>query len=432
MSGTSAPTSPLRDSARENAASASFWRYDDLLDAATVEALADIYYRTAYPLYVELTILLRADHRRPFLHWPSTLADLRAGRYRSNWSVFIVTLAMCAIAAGKLVDGGVPGPVPISVIERASTLAAECYKAATSALDAVEFNHSTDALPLLKARSLLACTCMHNGDVNAAILHHGQYSIISAQSGFHDEANWPSDLTEIQRQERRRLVRFLFEFMADVYQFWYAYQCDQYNSNTFNLVPRHREARATVHYPAEADDEDISEAGVSPRRDHVSFMRGWNVCTDLYRVLEHVYDNLRADPVTEDEKGPGEAVTAFLSRASKVDAHAALRLVSRLLRELPLELRRVNPMTGDTNVDRMGFIGEFMTPPAATDGSDQPHHHVADAQDAHRTQRWLERAPAVRDSKRAPGRARDPAYSVPPSVKRYDCELTLPHRKLLS
>jgi hypothetical protein len=31
-------------------ASASFWRYDDLLDRPTVEGLADIYHRTMYPL----------------------------------------------------------------------------------------------------------------------------------------------------------------------------------------------------------------------------------------------------------------------------------------------------------------------------------------------------------------------------------------------
>lgn len=44
MSVTSAGSTPLLE------ASASFWHYDDILDAATVQALADIFYTTAYPL----------------------------------------------------------------------------------------------------------------------------------------------------------------------------------------------------------------------------------------------------------------------------------------------------------------------------------------------------------------------------------------------
>lgn len=44
----SSASSPPRD-----AASASFWRYDNLLDRPTVEGLADIYHRTMYPLSVD-------------------------------------------------------------------------------------------------------------------------------------------------------------------------------------------------------------------------------------------------------------------------------------------------------------------------------------------------------------------------------------------
>lgn len=112
-------------------------------------------------------------------------------------------------------------------------------------------------------------------------------------------------------------------------------------------------------------------------------MRGWNVCTDLYRVLEHVYDNLRADPAGNDENAPGHAVTAFLSQR-RVDSHAALRLVERLLGELPPELRRVNAMTGDTGADRLGFIGTLPRL-AAIDSSDEHHHHITETQNAHRT-----------------------------------------------
>lgn len=44
MSTTSAGSTPLLE------ASASFWHYDDILDPTTVQALADVYYTTVYPL----------------------------------------------------------------------------------------------------------------------------------------------------------------------------------------------------------------------------------------------------------------------------------------------------------------------------------------------------------------------------------------------
>ncbi len=148
------------------------------------------------------------DSRRPFIHWPSMAADIRVGRYRFNWGVFLVTVAMCAMAAGKLADGGVPGHVPPALQARARVLAKECYSTAVAAVQREpDAELPADVLPWLKARSILGCTCMHAGRRTAALGHYGAYSILSAQAGFHDEANWPSGLTEIQRQERRRLVR---------------------------------------------------------------------------------------------------------------------------------------------------------------------------------------------------------------------------------
>lgn len=89
----------------------------------------------------------------------------------------------------------------------------------------------------------------------------------------------------------------------------------------------------------------------------MSFLRGFNVCTDLYRILEHVYDKLRADPGDDDDRRPGQAVTAFLSRTGKVNTHDTLQMVERLLVDLPPELKRVSAMTGDASADRLGFTG---------------------------------------------------------------------------
>ncbi|BEI84806.1 hypothetical protein CcaverHIS002_0502070 [Cutaneotrichosporon cavernicola] len=274
----SSPSSSSRD------ASSSFWRYDDLLDRPTVEALADIYHRTMYPL-------------RPFIHWPTMAADIRAGRYRSNWGVFMVVAGVCAMAAGKLADGGVPGNVPPSLQARAATLAADCYAVAMAAVQRdSETELPADVLPLLKTRMILGCTCMQRGHRTAALAHYGAFSTLSAQAGFHDEATWPPDLTEIQRQERRSSGTRTRQTIIP--------------RRRWVFPPKHREARARVKYPAEADDDNVHDTGVS---------------LPLGARLVH----------------------------ARLEPH---KLLTRLVGDLPPELRRVKPMTGDIDIDRLGFV----------------------------------------------------------------------------
>jgi hypothetical protein len=112
-------------------------------------------------------------------------------------------------------------------------------------------------------------------------------------------------------------------------------------------------------YPSEVvDDEDITERDVRlPRSNVVTFFRGWNFVSDLYRVIEHVTGQLRGrHTVPSDE--PGSAITSFLSRSAKLDASEAQRLILRLHEELPQELKTVKQMTGNPQTDHLGFIGE--------------------------------------------------------------------------
>ncbi|VUC26863.1 unnamed protein product [Clonostachys rosea] len=143
------------------------------------------------------------------------------------------------------------------------------------------------------------------------------------------------------------------------WQFWGVYQQEQYIANNFNRVSRQREIKATVLYPAEVfDDDDIDETRTWYRNDKVSFLRGWNFCTDLYRLIEHVDSTNREVNTMNSASGPGSVITSFLSRL-KTPAHFAsdtLALISSMHRELPPELKKVRAMTGDLDTDRFGFI----------------------------------------------------------------------------
>lgn len=131
-------------------------------------------------------------------------------------------------------------------------------------------------------------------------------------------------------------------------------------ANSFGLISRLKEAKISVRYPAEVlDDQDIGEHSIQIKLDKTSsFIKGWNFCTDLYRILEHIDGPLRLGRQTPEEE-PGGKVTSFLKnhQSSKAFAADSQRLVSQLYDDLPDDLKKIKPITGDPKLDRHGFIG---------------------------------------------------------------------------
>jgi hypothetical protein len=115
-------------------------------------------------------------------------------------------MAVCAFAAGRLCDG-VPVPAdPLSLRLEAVTLASECYEAAIKALPA-DLTSVPDYFQAMKAKAILASACFQNGNIKRGVSQLGDFMTLSASNSFHIEESWPSNLNEIQKQERRRLVR---------------------------------------------------------------------------------------------------------------------------------------------------------------------------------------------------------------------------------
>lgn len=284
-----------------------------------------------------------------------------------------MTMSVCCLAAGRLEDG-ISVPPGLQVLRNdASSLSSECYNAVVEAMPS-ELATVTEWYPLMKAKALLASACLQNEQVKRAVFHAGDYNSLAMSRGFHDEASWPDDLNEREKQERRRLVstcqspisqrrkqiRFLLTVLI---KFWGSYQADQYMANSFGFVSRHREAKTAVRYPAEVDDDaDITLHGIRPSSDNTtSFLRGWNFCTDLYRILEHISGFIRRGRQFSSEE-PGGQVTSFLVNRHSPKALVAdsLRLVSQLYEDLPDELKQIKAITGDPQRDRNGFIGNYL------------------------------------------------------------------------
>lgn len=148
------------------------------------------------------------SNSRPYFHWPTFEAQIQQQMYRSDWGVFVVTMAVCALTAGRVYDGlAVPTDVNMTSSE-ATNLSLQCYTAAVNAIPA-DVTMINDYYPAMKASALLASVCLQDGDLKKLVSHLANYFCLSTIHKFHLEAHWPSDLTEIQRQERRRLVSMI-------------------------------------------------------------------------------------------------------------------------------------------------------------------------------------------------------------------------------
>jgi hypothetical protein len=138
------------------------------------------------------------------------------------------------------------------------------------------------------------------------------------------------------------------------------YQLDVYASITWGGIIQHRESQSTVLYPAEVyDDEEITPSGIVRGTDQayaVSFLRGWNFTTDLYRIMENALARLRVRHMRSDVDSP-ECVTSLFMRPTGVSAQEVLSTMTRLYDELPSELKVAKTMTGRIEEDRLGFEG---------------------------------------------------------------------------
>lgn len=115
-------------------------------------------------------------------------------------------MAACAMASARIRDGAFdrfPNP-PVFPIETAVGLSEEFYRAAIRAIPvdlsvATEFNYK-------KAKALLCAVAIQFGYARTFSAHLGDYITMCSIDGFHHEHRWPSGLSAIETQERRRLV----------------------------------------------------------------------------------------------------------------------------------------------------------------------------------------------------------------------------------
>lgn len=132
------------------------------------------------------------------------MSDIRSQRYTHDRPFFACVMAMCALISARLRDGASLAYADCAKMTQNGPRSEDFYKAACGSFPrdlciATDFDYK-------RAKTHLALLCIQYGETRQLQVHLGDYTTLVAMDGFHNEARWPGDLTEIERQEWRRLV----------------------------------------------------------------------------------------------------------------------------------------------------------------------------------------------------------------------------------
>lgn len=208
-------------------------------------------------------------------------------------------VCMCALSAlhannRALFSDGTPTSETLSLAQayltEAETLVASCDK-------------TTGPLELIRSYGFLALVGAQSG--NSVLLHKylGLFHTISSRTNFHDEANWTTDISDCEREVRRRL-------------WWAMYRLEVHTACMFGTMIRCSESQCDIGYPS-----GLHHPAFVPGRDgqFEDWFSGWNLTTDLYRLLEHAVLSLRfrrqkQKSILQDYCGPD--ISQIMSRLS--------------------------------------------------------------------------------------------------------------------
>jgi hypothetical protein len=142
----------------------------------------------------------------PFFHWPTYKDYIRQEGHKSSRSSCALVLALSALAAARVRDQASPSPLDSSL----AAVPAEAWSKAC--FDNLPRKHSAsqdyrDSFNYMRTYALLAILSVQNADLVNFQTNLGRYLTLSAVHCFHDEDRWSPHLSEIERDERRRLVR---------------------------------------------------------------------------------------------------------------------------------------------------------------------------------------------------------------------------------
>lgn len=321
------------------------WQAPNIASQAAVMDMVEIYFEIVYPIF-------------PFFHRPTFIRKIARAEHHDDRYLFAVTMAMCALVAGRISDGAIFNPRwDTDMLLQHKT--EKFYDAAFNACRYFSPGEAYD-LNLLRASALLAIASIQYGDSQSMQFHLGTYHQLVGINSLHDEDHWPRGIGIVEVEERRRL-------------FWSVYTLELFTSIVWSSVIRCREQQCNVLYPTEIDDEHFDDSGYrssaesplvigpSPSQTgtHVqskSWLSGWNFTTDLYRILEHVITHFR-----DRRRGKRSFLTEIFGDRTNISAAAVRDSIMNMYANLPRCFKETQPITCDMTLDRYGFQAANIT-----------------------------------------------------------------------
>lgn len=233
-------------------------------------------------------------------------------------------MAACALASARIRDGAVTSYASNSV-QHAESSSEIFYTAAKDAI--AKDLTKAQGIDTLRACALLALTSIQYGQIGTMQQYLGQYFTLSSMQRFYDERFWPQGLDEAEMNVRRRL-------------FWCVYTMDIYAAVVWNCFLRSQEIHANVKYPA-IDSSEIPQEAREGDDGKGYWLVGWNFAVDLYRIMEHVLNKVRAKRFRHEDRRCVDNLV-FQDTFSDNDV---METVLRLYYQLPTHFKETPPPT---------------------------------------------------------------------------------------
>lgn len=277
------------------------WTPKLAITQALVTDLTEIFFEVVYPVF-------------PLFHRASLTRRVSRGEHLENRSLYASVMAMCALSSARARDGALLQCWDVAKLQNPSS--EELFDAAVNAFP--EDLLDNQSLDYMRASMLLSITAIQYGSPALMNYHLSRYHTYVTVGALHDEANWPQALPVIEVEERRRL-------------FWSAYTLDVFTSVVWSGVIRSKEASSNVCYPTEIDDEALEFLDTATAVQSVTWLRGWNYVTDMYRILEYAASDLQRTRTTVLRRPTIEALEDFKTSSQS----AVLDRITAMYADLP-------------------------------------------------------------------------------------------------
>lgn len=329
---------------QEDATSLEPWQAPHVAGQAVIMDLVEIYCEVVYPIF-------------PFFHQQSFVKKVSRAEFTKDRALFTAVMAMCALSFARVRDGALfSNRWDLNPLD---SISPETFIAAADT--ALPKDLRCTSLDHLRACALLSLVSLQNGDIKNMHFYLGIYQMLVKVDGLHTESNWPADIGVVEIEERRRL-------------YWSMYTLEIFSAACFGSVIASRDLHAQVEFPREVDDDDLESITPSSHAadcrakrhchessssgafaDHcccVSWWRGWNFTTQLYRILEQSIDRSRE---IEMQRLGVSHPSKTLFGVSRLPRSAILDEIMNMYCSLPRRFKEIHQVSFNLKEDRYGF-----------------------------------------------------------------------------